>query len=150
MIRSTGYVVLVAMVVSLLLCLCCCLLLLLRQRGNGGGGSGGKKKNELDWDYKTSNGNGITSLPVASFSNESGLFAPGIPPITPTNTGFKVRKVAAGYTPALGDELELKVGDKVTVLVEYDDGWCQGINHSRGGAKGVFPKHCLEPLAASS
>lgn len=52
--------------------------------------------------------------------------------------------VISTYTPTLGDELEIQPGDKVTLLVEYDDGWCQGINESRGRVKGVFPKHCVD------
>lgn len=52
--------------------------------------------------------------------------------------------VISTYTPTLGDELDIQPGDKVTVLVEYDDGWVQGINESRGRQKGVFPKHCVD------
>ncbi|CAG8452605.1 6850_t:CDS:2 [Funneliformis caledonium] len=52
--------------------------------------------------------------------------------------------VIATYTPALADELDIQPGDKVTILVEYDDGWVQGINETRGGAKGVFPRHCVD------
>ncbi len=52
--------------------------------------------------------------------------------------------VVATYTPALDDELDIQPGDKVTILVEYDDGWVQGINETRGGAKGVFPRHCVD------
>ncbi|CAG8577611.1 5496_t:CDS:2 [Racocetra persica] len=47
------------------------------------------------------------------------------------------------YVPTLPDELEIQVGDKVTVLVIYDDGWVQGINETQGGVKGVFPQHCV-------
>ena len=52
--------------------------------------------------------------------------------------------VISTYTPTLGDELDIQPGDKVQILVEYDDGWCQGINLSRGKVKGVFPKHCVD------
>ncbi|KAI8597820.1 hypothetical protein EDD21DRAFT_287328, partial [Dissophora ornata] len=48
------------------------------------------------------------------------------------------------YTPALPDEIELGQGDSVTILQEYDDGWCMGVNNTRGGTKGVFPRHCVE------
>ncbi|ORX88483.1 hypothetical protein K493DRAFT_319437 [Basidiobolus meristosporus CBS 931.73] len=56
----------------------------------------------------------------------------------------KTYTVVSTYTPTLGDELEVYPGDQVTILVEYDDGWVQGINESRGRIKGVFPKHCVE------
>ncbi|KAG0051185.1 hypothetical protein BGZ83_004006 [Gryganskiella cystojenkinii] len=52
--------------------------------------------------------------------------------------------VVATYTPALADEIELCLGDSVTISQEYDDGWCMGVNNTRGGIKGVFPRHCLE------
>jgi len=52
--------------------------------------------------------------------------------------------IKSTYTPTLSDELEIQPGDRVTVLQEYDDGWVQGVNNSRGGEKGVFPKHCLD------
>jgi hypothetical protein len=52
--------------------------------------------------------------------------------------------VIATYTPNLSDELDIQPGDKVTILVEFDDGWVQGINETRGGTKGVFPRHCVD------
>ncbi|KAI9254293.1 hypothetical protein BY458DRAFT_521067 [Sporodiniella umbellata] len=56
--------------------------------------------------------------------------------------GLGIYSVAATYTPTLSDEIDIQVGDQVELLVEYDDGWCQGINLSQN-TKGVFPKHCL-------
>ncbi|KAG2214381.1 hypothetical protein INT47_000937 [Mucor saturninus] len=65
--------------------------------------------------------------------------------LSPTQAGsVGVFHVAATYTPTLSDEIDIQTGDQVEVLVEYDDGWCQGINLSRGNAKGVFPKHCID------
>ncbi|KAI8386974.1 hypothetical protein BD560DRAFT_145227 [Blakeslea trispora] len=58
--------------------------------------------------------------------------------------------VVATYVPTLSDEIEIEPGDKVDLLVEYDDGWCQGINTTRGNIKGVFPRHCIDHLALSS
>lgn len=63
--------------------------------------------------------------------------------LQPTQPGsLGVFTVIATYSPTLSDEVDIQAGDQVEVLVEYDDGWCQGINLSRGNAKGVFPKHC--------
>lgn len=59
-------------------------------------------------------------------------------------------KVIATYTPTLADELDIQPGDTVTILVEYDDGWVQGINETRGGIKGVFPRHCVDMNRASN
>lgn len=58
--------------------------------------------------------------------------------------------VISTYTPTLGDELEIHPGDRVEVLVEYDDGWVTGRNVSRGGVKGVFPKHCVDYATSPS
>ena len=52
--------------------------------------------------------------------------------------------VISTYTPTLSDELDIQPGDRVEILIEYDDGWCQGINLSRGNLKGVFPRHCCQ------
>ncbi|CAG8499704.1 17964_t:CDS:2, partial [Acaulospora morrowiae] len=48
------------------------------------------------------------------------------------------------YIPTLSDELDIQLGDKVTILEVYDDGWVQGINDTRGGVKGVFPLNCVD------
>ncbi|KAI7869294.1 hypothetical protein BDF14DRAFT_1723081 [Spinellus fusiger] len=59
-------------------------------------------------------------------------------------TSLGVFTVVSTYAPTLSDEIDIQPGDQVEVLAEYDDGWCQGINLSRGQARGVFPKHCLD------
>ncbi|KAI8579552.1 hypothetical protein K450DRAFT_241510 [Umbelopsis ramanniana AG] len=58
--------------------------------------------------------------------------------------------VISTYTPTLGDELEIQPGDRVEILVEYDDGWVTGRNVSKGGVKGVFPKHCIDYATSPS
>ncbi|CEG70188.1 hypothetical protein RMATCC62417_06131 [Rhizopus microsporus] len=72
--------------------------------------------------------------------------APPPPPLAQKEPqqSLGVYTVAATYSPTLSDEIDIQIGDQVEVLVEYDDGWCQGINLSRNNAKGVFPKHCLD------
>ncbi|KAI8065903.1 hypothetical protein BC940DRAFT_303157 [Gongronella butleri] len=54
-----------------------------------------------------------------------------------------VYAVIATYTPTLSDEIDIQHGDQIELIVEYDDGWCQGVNLTRGNAKGVFPRHCI-------
>ncbi|KAI8053035.1 hypothetical protein BDF22DRAFT_620459 [Syncephalis plumigaleata] len=66
---------------------------------------------------------------------------------SPMSPGERMYPVVSTYTPTLGDELEIQPGDKVSILIEYDDGWCQGVNHTRGGLKGVFPRHCVDMTA---
>jgi len=89
---------------------------------------------QSQWDYK----GGDMHSPYG-YASETGLLAPGS-----SVTAERMYAVISTYTPTLGDELEIQPGDKVSILVEYDDGWCQGVNHSRGGTKGVFPKHCVD------
>jgi hypothetical protein len=55
-----------------------------------------------------------------------------------------VYNVVSTYTPTLGDEIDIRSGDRIRVLVEYDDGWMLGENISNGDAKGVFPRHCID------
>lgn len=81
----------------------------------------------------------IAAVAVVAAAGVGGTLLP------PTQAGsVGVFHVAATYTPTLSDEIDIQTGDQVEVLVEYDDGWCQGINLSRGNAKGVFPKHCID------
>jgi len=103
------------------------------------GKEGGKTQQQMQsqWDYK----GGDNHAPYG-YTSETGLLAPGS-----SAGGERIYTVVSTYTPTLGDELEIQTGDKVVVLVEYDDGWCQGVNHSRGNSKGVFPKHCVDMSA---
>ncbi|KAF7731665.1 hypothetical protein EC973_008835 [Apophysomyces ossiformis] len=53
--------------------------------------------------------------------------------------------IVSTYEPTLSDEIDVQPGDQVQVFEEYDDGWCLGMNLTRGQARGVFPKHCVIP-----
>lgn len=66
------------------------------------------------------------------------------PPAQEMSGSLGVFNVVSVYTPTLSDEIDIQLGDHIELLVEYDDGWCQGVNLSRGNAKGVFPRHCVE------
>ncbi|KAF9993571.1 hypothetical protein BGZ65_010870 [Modicella reniformis] len=80
--------------------------------------------------------------PYAKLS-EAGTPAKESLPMTPTKPLGSCNAVSA-YMPALADEIEIGIGESVTILQEYDDGWCLGVNNSRNGIKGVFPRYCLE------
>lgn len=88
--------------------------------------------------------NTLVAAPIVAAATGAASAAGGklLPPTQPNSVG--VFYVAATYTPTLSDEIDIQTGDQVEVLVEYDDGWCQGINLTRGNAKGVFPKHCID------
>ncbi|KAF9154870.1 hypothetical protein BG015_011736 [Linnemannia schmuckeri] len=100
-----------------------------------------KKKNLatalLQQTAQFNNNNPYAKLPEPAATPKESL------PMTPTKP-LGTYNVVATYTPALADEIEIGLGDSVTILQEYDDGWCMGVNNSRGGIKGVFPRHCVE------
>jgi cbb3-type cytochrome oxidase subunit 3 len=53
-----------------------------------------------------------------------------------------VHRVQMDFTPSMGDELELRGGQLVRILHEYDDGWalCMRMDRSQ---QGVCPRTCL-------
>ncbi|GAA5883355.1 hypothetical protein JCM16303_006706 [Sporobolomyces ruberrimus] len=63
----------------------------------------------------------------------------------------EIRIVKGTFDPSLDDELVLYPGDKVQVLMKYDDGWALGLNLSSGvpPSKGVFPFDCLGEEASA-
>ncbi|KAM4056716.1 variant SH3 domain-containing protein [Hirsutella rhossiliensis] len=58
----------------------------------------------------------------------------------PANSG--VHRVELEFKPTLEDEMELRVGELVRLLHEYDDGWCLVIRLNRS-QQGVVPRTCL-------
>ncbi|KAJ3081863.1 Sorbin and SH3 domain-containing protein 2 [Rhizoclosmatium hyalinum] len=52
------------------------------------------------------------------------------------------RTVLYAFQPQQHDELTLRVGDRVVIEHEYDDGWAQGFNQTTN-ASGLFPLDCL-------
>ncbi|KNC99589.1 hypothetical protein, variant [Spizellomyces punctatus DAOM BR117] len=50
------------------------------------------------------------------------------------------------YKPVMGDEMEIKPGDVVSVRLAYDDGYAFGQIEGSGGKAGVFPLACLLPV----
>jgi hypothetical protein len=114
-----------------------------------------QSRQSLAWQYQdkssgqmetapVGNGFNIAAATAAAEYRESASSSQIFLPISP---GERMYPVISTYTPTLGDELEIQPGDKVSILIEYDDGWCQGINHTRGGLKGVFPRHCVDMTA---
>ncbi|TWU76421.1 hypothetical protein ED733_006863 [Metarhizium rileyi] len=53
-----------------------------------------------------------------------------------------VHRVQLDFKPSLDDEMELKAGDLVRLLHEYDDGWALVIRLDRS-QQGVVPRTCL-------
>ncbi|TAQ91022.1 hypothetical protein B7494_g621 [Chlorociboria aeruginascens] len=82
------------------------------------------------------------------FSTSSDVGAP-----TQTNTGAAiaaaggppnstVHRVQLDFKPSMGDEIELRAGQLIRMLHEYDDGWALCIRLDRS-QQGVVPRTCL-------
>ncbi|KAJ3089219.1 hypothetical protein HDU96_003841 [Phlyctochytrium bullatum] len=52
------------------------------------------------------------------------------------------------WEPRLPDQLELVVGDKITIHKNFNDGWVTGRNETRHKI-GIFPIHCVESYEPS-
>ncbi|KAJ3028075.1 UNVERIFIED_CONTAM: Sorbin and SH3 domain-containing protein 2 [Siphonaria sp. JEL0065] len=61
----------------------------------------------------------------------------------------KTATVLYAFEPSNTDEVTLRVGDKVVIQQEYDDGWMYGRNVSTG-KEGVFPSDTLDVYTANS
>jgi len=87
---------------------------------------------------------GVTSAAAKGSANSS---APA--PIVATGPGPQgsnnVHRVQLDFKPSMDDELELKSGQLVRMLHEYDDGWSLCIRMDRS-QQGVAPRTCLSKL----
>lgn len=77
-----------------------------------------------------------SAVPVAALAGA----APGAVVADPPSS--TVHRVQLEFKPSMDDELELKVGQIVRVLHEYDDGWALCIRMDRS-QQGVAPRTCL-------
>ncbi|GAA6057676.1 hypothetical protein JCM3770_003835 [Rhodotorula araucariae] len=70
---------------------------------------------------------------------------PSAGPFAESEGQGEIRIVKGTFVPTLEDELIFEPGDRVQVLMKYDDGWALGLNLSSAHppAKGVFPFECL-------
>lgn len=71
-------------------------------------------------------------------------------PFADPATEGKTYIVTRTFEPSMPDELVIFPGDRIQIVVPYDDGWCLGCNlttSERDGippTKGVFPRDCVE------
>ncbi|KAJ3340704.1 NADPH oxidase 4 [Entophlyctis luteolus] len=68
--------------------------------------------------------------------NTNSIYVPG------GGGGSTVREAAYDFTPEQPDEIELRVGDRVELKQQYDDGWALGRNLAIN-KEGLFPLDCL-------
>ncbi|GAA5971562.1 hypothetical protein JCM11641_000642 [Rhodosporidiobolus odoratus] len=86
---------------------------------------------------------------VAGIGAGAGSPAAGASPFGESEGQGEIRIVKGTFDPTLEDELVLFPGDRIQVLMKYDDGWALGLNLNSGPApaKGVFPFDCLGDIA---
>lgn len=65
---------------------------------------------------------------------------------SPTENANNVHRVQLDFNPSMDDELELRQGQLVRLLHEYDDGWCLCIRLDRS-QQGVVPRSCVSKSA---
>ncbi|GAM82429.1 hypothetical protein ANO11243_004080 [Dothideomycetidae sp. 11243] len=67
-------------------------------------------------------------------------------PPSPNSQQNTVHRVQLDFKPSMDDELELRAGQVVRIVHEYDDGWalCMYMDRSK---QGVAPRTCLSKLA---
>ncbi|GAA5835753.1 hypothetical protein JCM9279_004637 [Rhodotorula babjevae] len=82
---------------------------------------------------------------AAAAAAAAAVAVPAASPFGESEGQGEVRIVKGTFVPNLDDELIFQPGDRVQVLMKYDDGWALGVNLSAGSpsAKGVFPFDCL-------
>lgn len=61
------------------------------------------------------------------------------------NGPLNVHRVQLDFAPSMEDELELRQGQLVRMLHEYDDGWCLCVRLDRS-QQGVCPRSCISKL----
>ncbi|KAI9931920.1 hypothetical protein ASPWEDRAFT_171952 [Aspergillus wentii DTO 134E9] len=83
--------------------------------------------------------------PVSAISDDAVAAAPVVPTAGaagPSPGPTNVHRVQLDFAPSMDDELDLRVGQLVRMLHEYDDGWALCIRLDRS-QQGVVPRSCL-------
>eukprot|EP00002_Diphylleia_rotans_P012413 TRINITY_DN2428_c0_g1_i1.p1 TRINITY_DN2428_c0_g1~~TRINITY_DN2428_c0_g1_i1.p1 ORF type:complete len:1093 (+),score=254.33 TRINITY_DN2428_c0_g1_i1:94-3372(+) len=80
-----------------------------------------------------------TSAPTAKVGPPPSL----VPPKPPAAPKPKQVRALYNYEPQQSDELSIRVGDIITVLLEDESGWWEG---ELKGNRGVFPSNYVQPI----
>ncbi|KAK6518556.1 hypothetical protein TWF506_005692 [Arthrobotrys conoides] len=83
---------------------------------------------------------------LSAFSDSSNITLPIQGATGGPNSSSPVHRVMVDFKPSMADELELRSGEVVRLLHEYDDGWALCIRMDRT-QQGVCPRTCLSPKA---
>ncbi|KAK6503659.1 hypothetical protein TWF481_008662 [Arthrobotrys musiformis] len=81
---------------------------------------------------------------MSAFSDSSNITLPIQGATGGPNSSSPVHRVMVDFKPSMADELELRSGEVVRMLHEYDDGWALCIRLDRT-QQGVCPRTCLSP-----
>jgi Na+-transporting methylmalonyl-CoA/oxaloacetate decarboxylase gamma subunit len=65
-------------------------------------------------------------------------------PIQRANQKSQQFEVNYEYDAVAGDEIDMRMGNKVEIIERFDDGWARGFN-VQSGKVGIFPLSCLDP-----
>ncbi|KAJ3348654.1 Sorbin and SH3 domain-containing protein 2 [Entophlyctis luteolus] len=99
-----------------------------------GGNTNNKNNNGANSYYDTNNGTESVYYAQSEYNTNS-VYAPA-------GGGSTVHEAAYDFTPEQPDEIELRVGDRVELKQQYDDGWALGRNLAIN-KEGLFPLDCL-------
>ncbi|KAI9725421.1 MAG: hypothetical protein M1828_003271 [Chrysothrix sp. TS-e1954] len=83
--------------------------------------------------------------PAIASSPAPGSPALGAAAASGSGAPLNVHRVQLDFTPSMEDELELRAGQLVRMLHEYDDGWALCIRLDRS-QQGVVPRSCISKL----
>lgn len=106
------------------------------------------------WSFPQPPSSRVTSLVINPESKESLVSDPFADPVPqPPPSGFPpVEKVMRIFEPVAMDELMIEIGDEVSVLRVFDDGWGRvkvltrnGSTEGVHGLEGLIPIDCLKP-----
>ncbi|KAJ9657110.1 hypothetical protein H2201_008286 [Coniosporium apollinis] len=94
-----------------------------------------------------------TELPATPIPSPPVLTAIPTSPVPPPSAANTVHRVQLDFKPNMDDELDLRAGQLVRLLHEYDDGWalCQRMDRSQQGVapRTCLSKHAVKPRPAS-
>ncbi|KAJ3242704.1 Sorbin and SH3 domain-containing protein 1, partial [Chytriomyces hyalinus] len=88
-----------------------------------------------------------TKQRVSSMMGVSGAY--GAPAAVPAKDAQGNHTVVSDFDPEMPDEIELRVGDKVKLTKEFDDGWGTGRNLATN-LEGLLPLDCLSGFDATA
>ncbi|KAJ3193710.1 Sorbin and SH3 domain-containing protein 2, partial [Entophlyctis luteolus] len=84
------------------------------------------------------------------YDNDMSVYGSTVPTASAKDAagGVEMHTVVKDFDPENLDEIELRAGDEVQVMMKYDDGWCTGLN-TVTNQTGLLPLDCLAVFSSS-